>query len=81
MGVPFRITLYAADQKTAQSAADAAFARVEALNGILSDYDSDSELSRTLTHFRTRQSRAREHAALAGARGIAGNCRENGWRL
>lgn len=46
MGVPFRITLYAADEATARAAADAAFARVEVLNSILSDYDPDSELSR-----------------------------------
>ena len=46
MGVPFRITLYAADEALARAASDAAFARVEMLNAILSDYDSDSELSR-----------------------------------
>jgi thiamine biosynthesis lipoprotein len=46
MGVPMRLTLYAADSETARKAADAAFERVEVLNGILSDYDSDSELSR-----------------------------------
>ena len=46
IGVPFRITLHAADEATARAASDAAFARVELLNAILSDYDSDSELSR-----------------------------------
>jgi FAD:protein FMN transferase len=46
MAVPFRITLYAPDAASARAAADAAFARVEVLNGILSDYDPDSELSR-----------------------------------
>jgi thiamine biosynthesis lipoprotein len=46
MGVPFRITLYAKNAELAKSATDAAFARVEVLNSILSDYDSDSELSR-----------------------------------
>src|SRR6188768_696173 len=46
MGVPFRITLYAETEELAKSAADAAFARVEVLNSILSDYDPDSELSR-----------------------------------
>src|SRR5258706_1690259 len=46
MGVPFRITLYADDEAAARAAADAAFERVEVLNSILSDYDSDSELSR-----------------------------------
>ncbi len=49
MGVPFRITLYAADEAAARRAADAAFERVEVLNSILSDYDPDSELSR-LSH-------------------------------
>jgi len=46
MGVPFRVTLYATDEATAKTAADAAFSRVEALNAVFSDYDSDSELSR-----------------------------------
>src|SRR6187549_2843779 len=46
MGVPFRITLYAETEELAKSAADAAFARVEVLNSILSDYDPDSELSK-----------------------------------
>ena len=46
MGLPFRIVLYAPDQVSADSAARAAFARVSVLNDILSDYDTDSELSR-----------------------------------
>jgi FAD:protein FMN transferase len=46
MGLPFRITLFAPDENFAKAAADAAFARVEALNGVLSDYDDESELSR-----------------------------------
>lgn len=46
MGLPFRIVLYARDQATAAAHAQAAFARIEQLNGILSDYDTDSELSR-----------------------------------
>jgi len=46
MGVPFRITLYARDAPEAEAGAEAAFARVEVLNSILTDYDSDSELSR-----------------------------------
>ena len=46
MGVPLRITLYAADEASARAATDAAFERVEVLNSILSDYDPDSELSR-----------------------------------
>ena len=43
MGVPFRVTLYAPDEATAKTAADAAFSKVEALNAVFSDYDSDSE--------------------------------------
>lgn len=46
MGVPFRIVLYAPDTATAESSARAAFQRVSQLNDILSDYDTDSELSR-----------------------------------
>lgn len=46
MGLPFRITLFAADREAARSAADAAFERIAELNAVLSDYDSDSELSR-----------------------------------
>ena len=46
MGVPFRITLYAASEAVAKAAADAAFARVEALNAIFSDYEDDSELAK-----------------------------------
>lgn len=46
MGVPFRIVLYAPDRATAEPAARAAFARISQLNDILSDYDTDSELSR-----------------------------------
>ncbi|HEY0550080.1 MAG TPA: FAD:protein FMN transferase [Verrucomicrobiae bacterium] len=46
MGTPFRIVLYAMDKPAADTAADAAFARIKQLNDILSDYDTDSELSR-----------------------------------
>ena len=46
MGLPFRIVLYATNQPSADAAAAAAFKRIEALNGIMSDYDTDSELSR-----------------------------------
>ena len=46
MGVPFRFVLYAADRATADAAADAAFKRVGELNGSMSDYDMESELSR-----------------------------------
>ncbi|HZZ27567.1 MAG TPA: FAD:protein FMN transferase [Pirellulales bacterium] len=46
MGAPWKIVLYAADETVANRAAQAAYARIEELNRILSDYDSDSELSR-----------------------------------
>ncbi len=46
MGLPFRIVLYAHEPATAQKAARAAFERIAQLNDILSDYDTDSELSR-----------------------------------
>jgi thiamine biosynthesis lipoprotein len=46
MGVPFRIVLYAPSQDAAQGAAAAAFQRIQQLNDIMTDYDSDSELSR-----------------------------------
>ncbi len=45
MGVPFRITLFAESEQIAKDAADAGFARVEALNRIFSDYEDDSELT------------------------------------
>ena len=45
MGVPFRITLYAKNEAKAKEAAEAGFARVEALNRIFSDYEDDSELT------------------------------------
>jgi FAD:protein FMN transferase len=46
MGGPFRVAVYAADQASADRAAEAAFARVDQLNSILSDYDPDSEISK-----------------------------------
>ena len=47
MGMPFEVVLYAPDDDArARAAADAAFARVKALNAILSDYDDESELTR-----------------------------------
>ena len=46
MGVPFRIVLYARTQNAADDAAAAAFQRIQQLNDIMTDYDSDSELSR-----------------------------------
>jgi len=46
MGVPFKLVLYAHDERIANRAAKAAFARIKQLNGILSDYDEKSELSK-----------------------------------
>jgi len=46
MALPFRIVLYAPSSAAASNAAMAAFDRIHQLNGVLSDYDSDSELSR-----------------------------------
>jgi thiamine biosynthesis lipoprotein len=46
MGTAFEIVLYASDEQTAQRAFDAAFQRIDALNQVFSDYDSESEASR-----------------------------------
>jgi thiamine biosynthesis lipoprotein len=46
MGVPFRIVLYAKSESLAETAAGAAFNRVAQLNAIMSDYETDSELSK-----------------------------------
>jgi thiamine biosynthesis lipoprotein len=46
MGVPFRIVLYAYSKNAAEGAATAAFARIAQINDVMTDYDSDSELSR-----------------------------------
>jgi thiamine biosynthesis lipoprotein len=46
MAVTVKIVLYYADAETATAAAKDAFSRVHALNGILSDYDPESELRR-----------------------------------
>jgi thiamine biosynthesis lipoprotein len=46
MGTLFTITLYATNQASAQSAAEAAFQRVAALEETMSDYQADSELMR-----------------------------------
>lgn len=46
MGTEFTLVLYTSDEATARRASERAFARVEDLNGILSDYDPESELMR-----------------------------------
>ena len=45
MGVPFRIIVYAKNEGEAEHAVNAAFTRIEQLNHILSDYETDSEIS------------------------------------
>jgi thiamine biosynthesis lipoprotein len=46
MGVPFRIVVWTATEAEAQAAANAAFTRLRHLDGLLSDYDPDSEVTR-----------------------------------
>ncbi len=46
MGVPFAAAFYAPDEASANKAIDAAWARIEHLNSLMSDYDSTSELMR-----------------------------------
>lgn len=48
MGTIFRIEMYAASDAKASSAAEAAFARAEELEQIMSDYRADSELARLM---------------------------------
>lgn len=46
MGMPVRILLHASDERRAESAMRAAFARIAALDQMMSDYRADSELRR-----------------------------------
>jgi thiamine biosynthesis lipoprotein len=46
MGVDARLVVYAPDRATAEAACAAAFARIAALDSIMSDYRRDSELTR-----------------------------------
>ena len=46
MGTLFTLTLYAPDESAARAASDAAFARIAALDQMLSDYNPESELMR-----------------------------------
>jgi thiamine biosynthesis lipoprotein len=46
MGMLFKVVLYAPDEDSANAAARAAYARIKQLNGIMSDYDPESELMR-----------------------------------
>lgn len=45
MGSTVTLVFYAPDQRTASAASDAAFARIDQLNAILSDYLDDSEIT------------------------------------
>jgi thiamine biosynthesis lipoprotein len=45
MGSTFEIVIYSPDEQTAQVGIDAAIARIEQLNQVFSDYESDSEAS------------------------------------
>ena len=44
MGMNFRVVLYAPDEDSANAAASAAYARIKQLNGLMSDYEPQSEL-------------------------------------
>ena len=46
MGVPFAAAFYAPDEASANKAIEAVWARIEQLNSLMSDYDSNSELMR-----------------------------------
>lgn len=46
MGISFDISVYAPSETVANEAAEAAYGRIRALNGIFSDYEPDSELNR-----------------------------------
>ena len=46
MAVPIKLVFYALDSGTANRAAEGVFQRLRRLNGILSDYDPESELRR-----------------------------------
>ncbi|TVP99323.1 MAG: FAD:protein FMN transferase [Balneolaceae bacterium] len=46
MGTQFSVILYAENELLAKEASDAAFERIEELNGIMSDYIEESELNR-----------------------------------
>jgi thiamine biosynthesis lipoprotein len=46
MAVPIKLVFYALDRDTANRAAESVFQRLKQLNGVLSDYDPESELRR-----------------------------------
>ncbi len=51
MGTLWRIVIHTGEAGRARSAADAAFARIDALNKVMSDYDSDSQVRRLGTQW------------------------------
>ena len=55
MGTMFRIEMYSAEAPQASKAAEAAFARAEELEQIMSDYRPDSELMRLCARGRRRR--------------------------
>jgi thiamine biosynthesis lipoprotein len=50
MATTFRISLHAESQEQAETAADAAFKRIAALNAVFSDYEPNSELMKLVQH-------------------------------
>ncbi|MCA9076182.1 MAG: FAD:protein FMN transferase [Planctomycetaceae bacterium] len=56
MAIPVRITVYAADEPTANQATQAAYARFKELDRLLSHYDPDSELSKLCKHAKVGES-------------------------
>ncbi len=54
MGTTFRLVFYTANRTAAKKVADAAFARVAALDKTMSDYKKNSELMRLCDAFKTR---------------------------
>ena len=50
MGVDARLVVYAPDRPAAEDACAAAFARIAALDSMMSDYRRDSELMRLCDH-------------------------------
>ncbi len=65
MGTPFRIVACAPDSATGAVAMAAAWARIEALERVLSDYDPDSEVSRLARVPAGRATRVSEDLAVA----------------
>jgi thiamine biosynthesis lipoprotein len=50
MGMPVRLVVWAGDRPLADTAAHAAFARIAALDAMMSDYRVESEINRVATH-------------------------------